>query len=262
MFSSHFYHQRVRKSVSMFGSLFNNLYVVRQNSSGASINQVRVPLSYAPKRDFIERIREMDQNEDNERQVAIKLPRMSFEIVSIDYDNQFQLPKTNRILCTNADGSTAQKIYTKTPYNIQFELSIYARSQDDALQVVEQIIPYFAPQYSMGVFPIPEAPTFQEDVPVRLDGITFSDDYEGPLEQRRTIIYTLAFEMKVGFYGPVADQPIIREVVGDIFDIDAGLNDSDLSLGTYQYTPNPLSANPDSDWTLDTTYYGPLDSSP
>ena len=218
MFGTHFYHQRIRKAVAVFGAIFNNLYVLRKNSSGEIISQVKVPLSYAPKRDFIERIAQMNLGEDQERQIAIKLPRMSFEIIGMNYDAQRQLPKMNncRVAPTSYDG-TSDKLYTPVPYAIQFQLSVYARSQDDSLQIVEQILPYFTPQYTVTVNPLDDYDV-KEDTPITLTGITFSDDYEGPLEARRTIVYTLDFEMKVSLYKKISESSkVIGRADVDLF---------------------------------------------
>lgn len=155
MFGTYFYNKRVRTSVSVFGSLFNNIHVLRTKQDGTVMSQVKVPLSYAPKRNFMERLEEMSQGEEAERRVAIKLPRMSFEITSMTYDAQRQLPKINSFTSSmeDADGAKRRRVYTGVPYNISFQLSVYAKSQDDALQIVEQILPYFAPQYTLSVKP-------------------------------------------------------------------------------------------------------------
>ena len=198
MFGGHFYHQRIRRAVASFGAMFNNMNVIRKNSSGAVISQVKVPLSYAPKRDFLDRIDQMQNGEDAERQIAVKLPRMSFEIVGMNYDATRQLPKINS--CAFPDSETGKKrLYTPVPYSIQFQLNVYAKSQDDALQVVEQIMPYFTPSYTITIEPL-DGFDIKEDSPITMTGVTFQDDYDGTLEQRRTIIYTLDFEMKVMLY--------------------------------------------------------------
>lgn len=249
MFGTWFYHKRVRTAVSVFGSMFNNLYVLRQNSSGETISQVKVPLSYAPKRNFIARLEAMNNGEDAERRVAIKLPRMSFEITNMTYDATRQLPKNNNISATIDDSITAKrKLYTATPYTISFQLNVYAKSQDDALQIVEQVLPYFAPQYTLTIKPFSDIPTLTEDVPITLSGVTFSDDFEGAVEQRRTIIYTLDFEMKIALYGPESNKNIIREVNNDLFLQNAGLEDSDVYIKTLQITPDPTSVSADSDY--------------
>ena len=248
MFGTYFYHKRVRSAVSVFGSLFNNLYVLRKNSAGETISQVKVPLSYAPKRNFIARLESMNSGEQAERRVAIKLPRMSFEITSITYDNTRQLNKMNS-LNKVLSGSTVsrQKIFSHTPYNINFDLNIYAKSQDDALQIVEQIFPFFTPQYTVTVKPFSNIADLTEDVPITLTSTNFSDDFEGAIEQRRTIIYTLSFEMKVNFYGPLNTSKIIREVSNNLFIMDSSQDSGDY-LKTIQITPTPSGVSADSDY--------------
>jgi hypothetical protein len=241
MFGGHFYHSKTKKAVALFGRLFNNIYVVRQNSSGAVISQLKVPLSYAPKQKYLERIRE-NPNLSEDQQVAIKLPRMSFEITSIAYDAQRQLAKVGNFTTTSSTGvvSNRQKFFTPVPYSINFQLNAYAKSQDDALQIVEQILPTFNPQYALTIKPFStEFPTFKEDIQVIIQGVSFSDDFEGAVEQRRTIIYSLDFEMKLSYHGPIEDKSIIRDARAKLFDINAGLNDSDIGLETIVVTPNP-----------------------
>ena len=252
MFGTWFYHKRVRTAVSVFGSMFNNLHVLRHNNAGETISQVKVPLSYAPKRNFISRLDEMSKGEDAERRVAIKLPRMSFEITNMAYDPTRQLPKVNNIAKASNEITTKQKIYTSTPYTISFQLNIYAKSQDDALQIVEQILPYFAPQYTATIKPFADIPSLTEDVPIALSGVQFSDDYEGAIEQRRTIIYTLDFEMKIALYGPEGTGNIIRDVRNNYFLQEAGNLDSDLYVKTQKITPTPNSISADSDYGFST----------
>lgn len=248
MFGSHFYHKRVRTAVSVFGSMFNNLHVLRTNSAGQVMSQVKVPLTYAPKRNFISRLDEMNKGEQAERRVAIKLPRMSFEITNMQYDATRQLPKMNNISKAATSITTRQRIYTATPYTISFQLNIYAKSQDDALQIVEQVLPYFAPQYTVTIKPFADIDSLTEDVPITLSGVTFSDDFEGAVEQRRTIIYTLDFEMKIALYGPEKTSSIIRDVRNNFFLQEAGLADSDIYLNTLKVTPDPSTVDADSDY--------------
>ncbi len=248
MFGSWFYNKRVRTAVSVFGSLFNNLHVLRQNSSGATVSQVKVPLSYAPRRSFIERLNQMSQGEEAERRVAMKLPRMSFEITNIAYDPERQLPKTNKFSRAATENTSKKRFYTSVPYTMGFQLNIYAKSQDDALQVVEQVIPYFNPQYTLSVKPFTDYAEIIEDTPIILNGVTFSDDFEGSVGQRRTIIYTLDFEMKMSFYGPDKDAPIVRTVDANFFLKEEGLQDSDLFVERLNITPTPSNISPDSDF--------------
>lgn len=261
MFGTHFYHQRIRKSVAVFGTLFNNLYVLRKDSSNQVISQVKVPLSYGPKRKFLERIRE-NPNLDTDTKVAIKLPRMSFEIISITYDAQRQLQKTNNFTQAGSSTNLRNKFYSFVPYTIGFQLSIYAKNQDDALQIVEQILPTFNPQYSLTIKPFTDYPSVKEDVPITLTGVDFSDDYEGTLEQRRTIIYTLSFDMRVNFYGAISETGIIRTSINNLYNQEAGLLDSDLQIGRLTVTTDPADASADSDFGFNETadYEYPFDS--
>ena len=234
--------------------MFNNIYVLRKNSSGGVISQVKVPLSYAPKAKYLDRIRE-NLDLDNDTKVAVKLPRMSFEITGFSYDATRQLAKTSTFNTIGSTASSRQKFFTPVPYTINFQLNVYAKTQDDALQIVEQILPYFNPQYSLTIKPFAtEYPEFKEDIPIAIQSLTFSDDFDGALEARRTIIYTLDFEMKINFHGPITTGNIIRSSISNLFQLDAGLADSDLQLSTITVTPNPIGAIglADSDFGFDT----------
>ena len=254
MFGIYFYHEKIRKCVSIFGRMFNNLYVLRKNSSGAVISQVKVPLSYAPKAKYLERLRE-NPDLDTDTKVAIKLPRMSFEITAFTYDTTRQLAKTSNFNTVGSGPANRQKFFAPVPYTINFQLNIYAKTQDDALQVVEQILPYFNPQYTLTIKPfLIEYPTFREDIPIAIQAVSFTDDFDGQLETRRTIIYTLDFEMKVSFHGPIENKDIIRTSIANINQINAGLLDSDVKLETITVTPNPSNTlgTADSDFGFNT----------
>ncbi len=253
MFGTHFYHQRIRKSVAVFGTLFNNLYVLRKNSSNQVISQLKVPLSYGPQRKFLERIRE-NPDLDTDTKVAIKLPRMSFEIIGIQYDAQRQLQKMNNFTQSGSTSNLRNKFYSFVPYNIGFQLSIYAKTQDDALQIVEQILPTFNPQYSLTIKPFADYPNITEDTPITLTGVDFNDDYEGTLEARRTIIYTLSFDMRVNFYGGINEVGIIRTSINNVNEIGGGLADSDVQIGKISVTTNPALASADSDYGFNETF--------
>ncbi len=246
----------------MFGSLFNNLYVIRKNSSGASISQIKVPLSYGPKSKFLERIREQP-NLTTDSKVAIKLPRMSFEISSFTYDPNRQLQKiANFNRATVIDNvNQREKFFVPVPYNIGFELSIYSKNQDDGLQIVEQIIPFFNPQYSLTMKPFAaEFPDIKEDIQIILTGLNLQDSYEGSLEDRRTIVYSLSFDLKCNFYGPTSRTDIIRKSIANVFEQSGGLNDSDVSIETITITPTPSNVGPDSDFGFNETIIFNFDS--
>ena len=257
MFGTHFYHKKIRKAVSAFGTMFNNIYVLRTNSANQVISQVKVPLSYAPKQKYLDRIRE-NPDLDNDTKVAIKLPRMSFEIVSFSYDQSRQLQKTNNFFQAGSSNTIRNRFYSFVPYSINFQLSIYAKSQDDALQIVEQILPFFNPQYTLTMKPFEDYPDIKEDIPITVVGVNFADDYEGPMEARRTIIYTLDFEMRTQFYNGIGQSSVIRQANTRLFQQGVGLADSDVRLETLQIDPNPLTVIglADSDFGFTTTYYG------
>ncbi len=266
MFGTHFYHEKTKKCVAIFGRLFNNIYVIRKNSNGKVISQLKVPLSYAPKAKYLERIRENPDLSQDTR-VAIKLPRMSFEITSINYDTTRQLAKLSNFTNSGNNSLSRQKFNTAVPYVIGFQLNAYAKNQDDALQIVEQILPTFNPQYTLTIKPfMTEHPTFKEDIPISIAGVGFTDDYEGDLGSRRTIIYSLDFEMRTNFYSNIPTSKIIRRSVSKIFNprfgiIDSSIGitvDSDVRLQTLQIDPNPITTigNPDSNFGFTTTIWG------
>ena len=258
MFGGHFYHEKTRKAVAIFGKLFNNIYVLRKDSNGDVISQVKVPLAYAPKSKYLDRIRE-NPDLDTNTKVAIKLPRMSFEITSLAYDNQRQLTKTNNFTRFGTTENNRNKFYTGVPYVIAFQLNVYAKTQDDALQIVEQILPTFNPQYSVTLKPFTDYGDVLEDIPITITGVSFQDDFEGELGARRTIIYNLDFEMRLRYYGNITQTGIIRDARAKIFDIEAGtLADSDIRLNTIRIQPDPTSLNilGDSDFGFTRTDYG------
>ena len=258
MFGTYFYHQRIRKTVALFGSLFNNIYILRKNGANDGISTIKVPLSYAPKRKYIERLLE-NPNLDTDSKVAIKLPRMSFEVISLNYDPSRQLSKVNKYILLSTN-TTKTKFFAPTPYTIGFQLNIYAKTQDDALQIVEQILPYFSPQYTLTVKPVEGYDAIVEDVPIILQSVSFSDDYEGALEARRSIIYTLDFEMKINFYGPVNTGEIIRQADINIGQMNIGMGDSDILTERIRVVPDPLNVSPDSDYGFTTTITNLMDS--
>jgi hypothetical protein len=257
MFGGHFYHEKTRKAVAIFGKLFNNIYVLRKDGSGNGTSQVKVPLAYAPKSKYLDRIRE-NPDLDTNTKVAIKLPRMSFEITAITYDNQRQISKINNISKFGTDVSNRNKIFTGVPYFLSFQLNIYAKTQDDALQMVEQILPTFNPQYTVTMRPFPEFTDIKEDVPITITGVSFQDDFESELGARRTILYTLDFEMRVTYYRSIGTSAVIRDSRAKIFGIQNGLADSDMRLETLRVTPDSDGINIlyDSDFGFTTTFYG------
>ena len=216
MFGDHFYHAILRKSVAVFGTLFNDIRVVRKDNAGIIKDQQRVPLSYGPKQKFLSRL---DQQADlSDPKIAIKLPRMSFEITNMSYDTTTKTSSLNTITTTSS-ATTRSTVGQMTPYMVDMQLNIIAKNQDDALQIFEQIVPYFQPTYTLSVKFIDELEK-SFDVPITLNSISIQDDYEGEFTSRRSLIYTLDFSMKVKFFGPAAEQGIVTTVSTDINNID------------------------------------------
>ena len=202
----HFYNQTLKKAVAVFGTIFNNIKIVRQGTG-----ETRVPIAYGPRKKFLARI-QADTDAATDKSIAIKLPRMSFEITSIDFDTTSRLNKLNK-RCLPISGETVKTnvVNQSVPYTLAMQLNIYAKNQDDALQIFEQILPTFAPDYTIAVKDM-EGPGTVTDVPIVLTGTSIQDDYEGDFQTRRTLIYTLDFNMKVRFVGGVSEGKIIRAV--------------------------------------------------
>jgi hypothetical protein len=169
---------------------------------------MRVPIAYGPRKKFLARI----ESDTKDNSIAIKLPRMSFEITDISFDTESKLNKFNkRVLPVSGDETKSNVVNQSVPYNIGMQLNIYAKNQDDVLQIFEQILPTFAPEYTVAIKDM-EGPGTVTDVPVVLTGTSIQDDYEGDFQTRRSIIYALDFTMKVRFAGGVSEGKIIRIV--------------------------------------------------
>jgi len=217
MFGDHFYHATMRKSVAVFGTLFNNLKVVRKKADGSTINQIRVPLAYGPKDKYLARL---DSSTGGDAQMGIKLPRMAFEMTGLTLDQTQKLAKRNIISETHGSDITKKKtIKHYTAYDIGMSLYILAKSQDDGLQIVEQILPYFQPEYNVTIKPV-DGFNYKQDVSVILGSVAIDDQYEGDFTERRVLIYQLDFVMKMKFFGPTGDTGIIREVNLDFHEKD------------------------------------------
>lgn len=218
----HFYNQTLKKTVAVFGTIFNNLKI-RKTGQG----EVRVPIAYGPRQKFLARIEQDSSLED--QKLAIKLPRISFEITGIDYDPTSKLNKFN-IQKYNIAGSTTNKDQLRqgVPYNISMQLNILAKTQDDALQIFEQILPTFTPEYVVAIKDM-EGPGRSADVPITLQGTSIQDEYEGDFTSRRTLIYQMDFTMKVRFHGRVDPKPIIKVVDVDLFN-DTTITSSQLPV--------------------------------
>lgn len=197
-----------------FGSLFSNIYIDRRKISEAdnedSVNgeiaqRVQVPIAYAPKEKWLVRI---EQDPTLENHVYTTLPRMSFEITGLSYDSNRKLNRMNQIACYK-DGEYT-KMYAPVPYNIDISLYVLTKTQEDGMQVVEQILPYFTPEFTLSIKSVQNM-NVVTDVPIVLNSVSIQDDYDGDFQTRRFVIYTLTFQLKVNLFGPVdSGQPITK----------------------------------------------------
>ena len=199
----YFYNEILRRTIIGFGTLFNSLEIRQEDSV------VRVPLAYGPTQKFLARI---EQSPDLNKPMAITLPRMSFEFTGLTYDPSRKVSTTQTFVAKDKnDGTETKKTFMPVPYNMQFELSIFTKLNDDALQIVEQILPYFQPSYNLTIELVDQIRE-KRDVPIVLESVTMQDDYEGDFSTRRVLYYTLRFTAKTYLFGPSssASKDIIK----------------------------------------------------
>ena len=212
MFGTYFYNETIKRCVSVFGTMFNNIQFKKVKADGTVLTSPIVPISYGPKQKFLDRIAEEPNLSDSNRS-AISLPRMAFELTGFEYDVARQQNKLIRAHKSvyEADGKRGFQ-YQPAPYNLNFTLSILTKNMNDALQIVEQILPYFQPEYTVTMKMVDSMPD-NRDVPIILNSVSFSDEYEGGFDDRRIIEYTLDFTMKTYFFGPVYTGNLIKNVI-------------------------------------------------
>jgi hypothetical protein len=237
MLDQRFYWGTIRKAIVAFGNMFNNINVERRDADGNIIQILKVPLSYSGKSKALARIQQRPNVDD--RQVQIIVPRIAFEMTTLNYDYNRKISPVQQSRAVNSTTTTLDSQYAPTPYNINVQLYVYVKNQDDGLQIIEQILPYFNPDYNLTMKSIPQL-NIKNDLPIILDSVSFEDNYDGDFEDRRTIIWTLSFTMKLNFYGPVNKQGIIKKVVASTF------NNANLSerINVITTTPDPLDAKP------------------
>ena len=211
MLGTYYYHEILRKTIIAFGTIFNDIHIRHRDGAGKESSDMRVPLAYGPMQKFLARL---EQQPDLNRAVQITLPRMSFETTNIAYDATRKGGITQTFKAT--DGNKLRKVFMPVPYNIGFELNILVKLNDDALQIVEQILPYFQPSFNVTI-DLVNVIGEKRDVPIVLDNISFQDDYEGDFATRRALIYTLNFTAKTYLFGPVSDssEGLIKKVQVD-----------------------------------------------
>ena len=244
MFGSYFYNQHLRKSVAIFGTLFNNISIAKRDANNNILSSQKVPLAYGPRQKFLARLKE--EPDLLAPKVAIKLPRMSFEITSISYDTQFKLNKNTRMQVSGIHG--AHTIHVGAPYSLAMQLNIMGKTQDEVLQILEQILPYFNPDYTLTMTPVTEL-GFLKDIPIILNNVTNNISYEGGHETVRFVNWSFSFTLKGYFFGPISTPKIIRKSIANIF------NDPSIVAGNV-IRMNTNIGNNGTFQILDTVYQG------
>ena len=213
MLGTYFYHEILRKTVIGFGTLFNDINIRHRDASGTSFSNLKVPLAYGPIQKFLARIQ---QQPDLNREIALTLPRLSFEMTGLQYDPSRKTGVTQTFLASQS--GNVKKVYMPVPYNVTFELNIISKLNDDSLQIIEQILPYFQPSLNITINLI-SAIGEKKDVPIVMESITQNDQYEGGFDSRRLIIHTLRFTAKTYLFGPVAESTdgLIKRVDVDYY---------------------------------------------
>jgi len=240
MIGQYFYNEATRNVVVAFGTLFNRVQIAKKDSSGNVTQTMKVPLAYGPKQKWLSRLQE-DPNLN--KKVAVTLPRLGFEISGIEYDSARKLNKIIKVK-KKVDGVDYDQLksgFMPVPYNINFELYVMAKQSDDALQIVEQILPYFQPEYTVTMREVPELDIIR-DVPIVLNSINYEDNYEGEFTSRRAIIYTMSFTAKYFLYGPITSTNVIRSVQVDQY-TDMPVN-SPKREQRYTVAPDPANVSP------------------
>ena len=220
MLGQTFYHQTIRKYVVLFGTLFNDLNIEKKDSSGNVTSRQKVPIAYGPKQKFLQRLR---QDPNLTKKVAIQLPRMGFEMTSITYDPIRKLNSVGKIVnrATSSQGAgTMQKMFNPVPYNMDFQLFVMVDNAEDGTQILEQILPFFTPEFNVTINAVPSM-GIKLDVPVSFNSASLEDSYDGDLTARRTMIWTLDFFMKGFLYPDIkTGGKIIKSVVVDFHEFD------------------------------------------
>lgn len=248
MFGTHFYNKNIRNIIIVFGTVFNDISIVRANASGGADQTFKVPIAYGPSAKYLARLdqRKVEDTDDN---LAITLPRMSFEVTSMSYDSQRKLQRTKKHK-TDIDGDNTALLtaYTPVPYNFDVELNVMVKHSDDGAQILEQIMPFFTPEFHVTMNEMSSL-GIKRDIPIVMTSLTTSDTYEGDLLTRRALIHTLTFTVMGFVYGPTKSMELIREV-----DVNVGANlPSNESDKNINVVPNPEDAGPEDDFGFTTT---------
>lgn len=206
MLGNKFYNGVLRKYIVLFGTLINNIEIDRENSAGTVVQSIRVPVNYGPSQKYLTRTQE---DPTLTRQVAIQLPRISFEMTGFNYDSSRRLNPTRKFSQTTTGSvNTIKSVFTPTPFDINFQLSIMVKNEEDGLRIIENIIPFFTPEYTVSIKLLDDM-DMPFDIPIVFQGFSTEDTYEGDFETRRAIVHTLEFVVKGYLFGPVSSNASI-----------------------------------------------------
>jgi len=250
MLGQQFYHETIRNVIVAFGTMFNSVQIVRKNNSGEVIQAMKVPLAYGPQQKYLTRL---NADPSVSAATSITLPRLGFEIGALTYDSARKLnrvQKFKKVKSASADANKLDTQFMPVPYNLEITLYAMAKNSDDALQIVEQILPYFQPDYTLTINDMADM-GIKRDVPIVLNSVSYEDNYQGDFETRRALIYTLDFTAKFYLYGPVTSQAVIKTVQVDQY---SDLKDTAPKREQrYTVTPNPTTADADDDFGFNET---------
>jgi hypothetical protein len=207
MFGQTFYFQTIRKYVTLIGTLFDDISIVRTDTSGNMTALIKVPITYAPKEKMLARLQQ-DPNIDRPT-AAVTMPVMSFEMTTIRYDGSRKLHTVGKVAHGNTSPGSFKYQYNPVPYNIDFQLHVLVKNSEDGTKIIEQILPYFTPDFTVSVNLIPEMGISME-IPVVMTSISQEDSYDGSFIERRSLTWTLNFTVKGYLYGPVKTSAIIK----------------------------------------------------
>lgn len=202
-----FYNRTIRKMVVVFGTIFNDIEIVRYTQAGVPKEKLKVPLSYGAKEKYLTQI---TSDPDLIKAINTIVPRMSFNLDSLEYDNTRKQMSTLQNFAQH-DNSSVSTQFVPVPYNYQFSLSIYVRNTEDGTQILEQILPFFTPDYNVTVNFIPEMGV-KHNVPIILDSVASTNEYEGAVGDATTrlILWDLTFTAKGFIWPPVKSGKYIR----------------------------------------------------
>ena len=216
MLGKYYYHEIIRKTIIAFGTLFNDINIKHKKQDGSDFSNIKVPIAYGPVEKFLARL---EQKQNLRERVAITLPRIAFEMNSIQYDSSRKVSTMQTFIAkSNVDDKTVNKVFMPVPYNLGIQLSIMTQYNDDALQIIEQILPYFQPSFNITI-DLVSAIGEKRDIPLILGGINFKDNYESGYDEKRIIIYNLDFTAKTYLFGPLPDstEGLIKKVQIDYY---------------------------------------------